>query len=99
MIPRLVSPYQAAFVPGQTIQENVILGQEILHSMKAKSGRKGWSALKIDIEKAYDRMEWRFLLKVLRCFGFSERWVGLVEQCISTVSYLIMLNGLPYGFF
>lgn len=93
VLPRLISPFQAAFVSGRTIQENAILGQEVLQSMKHKRGRKGWAALKLDMEKAYNRMKWRFLLKVLRCFRFSEVWVGWIEQCISTVSFSILLNG------
>lgn len=54
---KIISPYRAAFVPGRAIQENIIVGQEVLHSMKAKRGRKRLAALKLDMEKAYDRME------------------------------------------
>lgn len=86
-------------MPGQIIQDNILLGQELLHSLKVKRGRKSLLTLKLDMKKAYDWMEWRFLLSVLRCFGFYERWVGWVEQCISTVSFSIMLNGSPQGFF
>lgn len=64
VISKLISPFQAAFVPGRTIQENAILGQEVLHSMKAKRGRKGLLAEKLDMEKAYNRMEWGFILQV-----------------------------------
>lgn len=56
VIGKLISPYQAAFVPGQVIQENIILGQELLQTMKAKRRRKGLLALKLDMAKAYDRM-------------------------------------------
>lgn len=55
------------------------------------------AALKLDMEKAYDRLEWDFILQTLRCFGFASVWVGWIEQCISTVSYSVMLNGSPYG--
>lgn len=99
VLPRLISPFQAAFVPGRSIQENAILGQEVLHSMKLKRGRKGWAALKLDMEKAYDRMEWHFILWVLRCFGFSEVWVGWIEQCISIVSIIDrILKDFLWGF-
>lgn len=99
VISKLISPYQAAFVPGRVIQENIILGQELLHSMKAKRGRKGLAALKLDMAKAYDRMEWGFLIQVMRCFGFRARWIGWVEQCILTVSFSVLLNGFPFGRF
>lgn len=99
VIGKLISPYQATFVPGRVIQENIILGQELLHLMKAKRGRKGLAALKLDMTKAYDRMEWGFLIQVLKCFGFGERWIGWVQQCISTISFSVLLNGSPLGLF
>lgn len=57
VIKKLISPFQTAFVPGRSIQENVIVGQEVLHSMKSKRKRKGLFALKLDMERAYDRMD------------------------------------------
>ena len=47
------------------------------------------------MSKAYDRIEWQILLAITRKLGFSERWVYLVNQCISTISYFIVLNGYP----
>lgn len=67
--------------------------------MKAKRGRSGTMAVKIDMHKAYDRLEWGFILKILKCFGFSDKWVRLIHQCISTVSYSVLLNGSLHGFF
>lgn len=99
VLSKLIFPFQAPFVPRRTIQDNAIIGQEVLHTMKAKRGRKGLVAIKLDIEKAFDRMEWNFLLKVLWRFGFGERWVNWIEQCITTVSYSVFLNGSPFDFF
>lgn len=53
--------------------------------MKVKRGRKGLAVLKLDMEKSYDRMEWRFRLRMLKCFGFDESWIGWVEQYMTTV--------------
>ena len=55
--------------------------------------------LKIDTEKAYDRLEWNFLLNVLKFFGFLSMWIQWVMQCVTTPSFFILLNGNPYGFF
>ncbi|KAM6552325.1 hypothetical protein CsatB_002133 [Cannabis sativa] len=52
-------------------------------------------AIKIDMLKAYDRMEWVFLRRVLEAFGFCDAFVNLVMQCVSTVSYSVLLNGKP----
>lgn len=54
-------------------------------------------AIKGDIQKAYDRVEWNFLLAVLRNFSFDARWVGLISQWI--VEFSILLNGSPFGHF
>ena len=55
--------------------------------------------LKLDMEKAYDRVQWPFLLKVLRRMGFSEKWVSLIENCISPCWFSLLINGCPAGFF
>ncbi|XP_030478283.1 uncharacterized protein LOC115695353 [Cannabis sativa] len=52
-------------------------------------------AIKIDMHKAYDRLEWIFLKKVLGAFGFSVDFVNLIMQCVTTVSYSVLLNGKP----
>lgn len=54
-------------------------------------------AVKIDMQKAYDRLEWGFILKVMKCFGFVDKWLQLIHQCIFTVSYSALLNGSPFG--
>ena len=56
VLPRLVSPIQSSFIPGRQITDNVIVMQEVLHSMRRKTGIKGWMAIKLDLEKAYDRL-------------------------------------------
>ena len=53
-------------------------------------------ALKIDISKAYDRIEWNFLIEVLQSMGLSHIWQNLIFNCISIVSFSVLLNGSPY---
>lgn len=66
-------------MPGRSIQENSVLAQELFHSMKHKTGYRGVMSIKLDMQKAYDRLEWAFILKVLRCFGLPEKRVRWVE--------------------
>ncbi|KAL2240836.1 UNVERIFIED_CONTAM: hypothetical protein Sindi_0724800 [Sesamum indicum] len=56
-------------------------------------------ALKVDIRKAYDTVEWDFLLAVLQLFGFPPTFTRWIEECVSTTSFSIGLNGKPHGFF
>ena len=69
---------------------------ETLHYMKHhQTGSSGFMALKLDMSKAYDRVEWKFLELVMKRMGFVENWVALMMECISTVSYSILINGEP----
>ncbi|KAK3009505.1 hypothetical protein RJ639_013870 [Escallonia herrerae] len=96
---QLVSPLQAAFVPKRLINDNSIIVQELWHTMRKKKGKNGLMAIKIDMEKAYDKMEWSFILNVLKNFGFDQKWIGWVEQCISTATFSTLINGAPHGLF
>ena len=55
--------------------------------------------MKLDIQKAYDMVDWRFLCKVLEAFGFSLQWINFIYQCISTTKISIIINETPEGFF
>ena len=54
-------------------------------------------AVKLDMSKAYDRVEWRFLEEVIKCLGFELRWINLVMMCVTSVKYVVMVNGKPCG--
>ena len=61
------------------------------------TGNTGFMALKLDMSKAYDRVEWLFLKKIILRMRFQESWVALIMECITTLSYSILVNGEPKG--
>ncbi|KAL6194027.1 hypothetical protein ACLB2K_035111 [Fragaria x ananassa] len=63
-----------------------------------REGRVGYMALKLDLSKAYDRMEWDFLERVMKRFDFSNSWINLVIQSVSTVRYSFLVRGRPQGY-
>ena len=74
---RLISLSQAAFVPDHSITDNIFLASEVLHYLKlCMRGRIGDVALKLDISKAYDRVDWGFLQFMLSKMGFVEQWIS-----------------------
>ncbi len=62
---------QAAFIPNRAIQDNIIIAHEVFHHMRKPKGKKHSMAVKIDMHKAYDQVEWNFLQAILLKFGFS----------------------------
>ena len=75
-----------------------MLAFEISHSMKKKRwGRSGLAALKLDVSKAYDRLEWNFLKEIMLTMGFHTDWVDIIIFCVSTVPYIVCHNGDPIG--
>ncbi|GKV33767.1 hypothetical protein SLEP1_g42227 [Rubroshorea leprosula] len=86
----LISPFQSTFVSGRTIQDNILIAHEAFHGLHLKkSGKHGVIALKLDIQKAYDNVDWHCLENIMRAHGFCEKWIHMVMQCVSTVSYTV----------
>ncbi|KAK4382090.1 putative mitochondrial protein [Sesamum angolense] len=94
----IISPAQSAFVPGRLITDNVLLAFETNHFLNTHSrGRKHFMNLKLDFSKAYDRVEWSFLKRVLGKLGFPSAFIDLIMLCISSVSYSFVLSGSQFG--
>ena len=74
LLSKMIDPAQVAFVPNRWINENVVLAHEIVHTFKHTGRKKGYMGIKLDFQKTYNRMEWSFLLVVLKAFGFSSNF-------------------------
>lgn len=73
--------------------DNIIIAQEIVHSMKRKKGSTGWMVMKLDLEKAYDRLRWDFIDDTLSDIGFPNCIRRVIMNCISSAEMCIMWNG------
>ena len=65
----LVTPNQSSFVPGKQIVDNIIIYQEVIHSMRKQKAGKGFMLIKVDLEKAYNRISWDFIRDTLELVG------------------------------
>ncbi|CAM8982876.1 unnamed protein product [Rhodiola kirilowii] len=90
----VISPAQSAFIKGRLITDNYLIAHEVAHFIKNKrQGKNAYGSLKLDMSKAYDRVEWKFLKIMLLSFGFDERWVSIILKYVSSVRYSIRMNG------
>ena len=90
---KCISDNQSAFVPRRSNLDNAMVPIKVVHYMRLKTnGKKGNVALKLDISKAYDRIDWLYLKEVMLKMGFCEQWVKWIMMCIETVDYSVLVN-------
>lgn len=94
-LPHVIHPSQSAFVQGKHKASNIIIAQEIIHSFNLKNWKQKAFFLKLDLAKAFDRIEWNFIVSALRRLGFNEHFIKLMYNCISTTNISVLINGEP----
>ena len=96
VLSRLIFESQSAFFKNRLITDNVLIAYEVIHAIKnIRANNNRLFALKLDMSKAYDKVEWQYLLAIMKKLRFNDRWLHLIYQCISTVSYSLSINGCP----
>ncbi|XP_074292053.1 uncharacterized protein LOC141618891 [Silene latifolia] len=98
VLPDIISRNQGAFVKGRSILENILICQDLVryYSRKTVSSR---SMFKLDLQKAYDTIEWGFVEQMLGALHFPEKFKGLIMSCITSTSFTLNLNGIQFGYF
>ncbi|KAK5772898.1 hypothetical protein PVK06_049200 [Gossypium arboreum] len=89
IFPKIITPEQVGFITGRNINDNIIIAQEVIHTMRSQKKRK-WMAIKIDLEKAYDRVRWEFIEASLRAAGIPDYLINVIMPSISNVSMQVM---------
>jgi len=94
----IISPLQNAFLGDRVMANNIHIIQELLwlYERKHVSPR---CLMKVDLKKAFDSVQWPFLQQLLLSFGFPNRFMHLIMQCVETSSFSIVVNDNIYGFF
>ena len=96
-IGEVVSEYQHAFIRNRQILDAALIANETVDS-RLKVNIPGL-LLKLDIEKAFDHVNWDCLVSVMSKMGFGQKWINWISWCISTTNFSILINGTPSDFF
>ncbi|KAK4270478.1 hypothetical protein QN277_023510 [Acacia crassicarpa] len=99
VLPKIISPHQCSFVPGRHSSDNIIVAQEVIHSMRNLQGKRGYMAIKIDLEKANDRVNWLFLRDCLGVLNLPSSFIDVILSCVSTPTMQLLWNGERAGSF
>jgi hypothetical protein len=98
-LPDYVHPSQQAFIEGRRISNNIIIAQEITHSFSLSAWKNKSFMLKIDLAKAFDRLEWDFIVAALARKGLHGHFINLIHSCVSSPIFSVVINGQPFAKF
>ncbi|XP_051212082.1 uncharacterized protein [Lolium perenne] len=90
----IISETQSAFVPGRLITDNAIIAFEGFHKIQHHNNQNSsHCAYKLDLSKAYDRVDWNFLEKAMMKMGFCTTWTNWIMACVRSVRFSVRING------
>lgn len=98
VLPSIIAENQGAFIEGRSILHNVLICQDLVKHYNRKSNHKS-CMIKIDIKKAYDTVEWEFVLEMMNALNFPEHFTKLIKVCLTSTKYSLMINGGVHGYF
>lgn len=98
ILPKIISQSQSAFMPGRLLAENVLLATDLVQGYNTANSTPR-AMLKVDLRKAFDTLRWDFILGTLKALSLPERFIKWINQCISTASFTVSVNGSSSGYF
>jgi len=98
ILSHVISPSQSAFMPGRLLAENVLLATELVQGYN-RSNIESRAMLKVDLRKAFDSVNWDFILSALRALDIPAKFIGWIKECITTPTFSVCVNGSSSGFF
>lgn len=96
---KIIGPWQRTFLLNRKAADNTIIVQDIITKFRKMKGKEGNVIMKIDLEKAFDKIEWSFIRNTLPYFNFRSNLINLIMFCICTSSVAILVNGTWTDFF
>lgn len=94
LLDNIISPEQSTFIQGRMITDNALIAFECIHYIKQKKDpTRSCCAYKLDLSKAYDRVDWSFLRQMMQKLGFAHRLIDWIMTCVTSVRYSVKLNG------
>lgn len=93
ILPSIISEEQSGYVEGRQILDNILLAQEMIHTLHTR--KETGMLLQLDLSKAYDKVSWRYLEAILEAFGFCRQWISCILALIKSSRFSILVNGAP----
>ena len=98
VLPTIISENQSAVMSNRLIIDNILVVFEVMNHISQKmGGSTGEMALKLDMSKTYDKVEWGGLVQFIGRMGFHTKWIKIIMRCLSSITYSIQINGVPQG--
>lgn len=81
----MISSFQMTFIPGRQVLDAVVVVNEII-DLERRS-KKYCFFIKVDLKKAYDNVNWNFLLYIMKMMVFKEKWILWMQTCVMNISF------------
>jgi len=93
ILPSLISEEQSGYVEGRQFMDNILLVQEMIHTLHTR--KTTGMMMRLDLSKAYDKVNWNYLEAILKAFGFDNQWIKWILALIKSTRFSILINGSP----